>query len=352
MNKIYQMCLMSIIGIFVLASCSSDEDYGYTHVNSVSVVKSDVIFSAGGGDGYIDVEAPGDISINYNPGWYQASVEGHRVNIKASINEHLVGRASQVTIFCGSDSINITIQQRGPVFKFSGDAEIGMTDLSAKNVYTLEHDIPLDITTSEKWLHATLDGDQLIMTAEDNLTGHIRSGWVKYSKGEFADSIKVSQFDYDKDLSGKYDINYLDYNGSSAVEPVTMGRDADGNTILTFDNYGLQVPIIVTSAGVLQVLANQYCGQHFGYYIFSSFTTATGAVIVMDRLGIESPFYYTDDKGTYTDLQAMHAWAESGAGTYANWDLMMCEKKELSFESYKFNLLQMSNANLVKKKKQ
>jgi len=69
----------------------------------------------------------------------------------------------------------------------------------------------------------------------------------------------------------------------------------------------------------------------------------------LDRLGIESPLYYSDDKGTYTDLQPMHAWAETGAGTYANWDLMMCDKQELSFGSYKFNLLQMSKANLVKK---
>lgn len=349
MKKTYQMWLMSIIGLLIMASCSSEEDYGYTHVNSISVVKSDVIFSAGGGEGYIEVEAPGDISLNYNPAWYQASVEGHRVNIKASTNERLVGRSSQLTIFCGSDSLNITVQQRGPVFKFSGDAEVGMKDVSAKNSYTLEHDIPLNITTSEKWLHATLDGDQLVMTADDNVTGHIRSGWVKYSKGEFADSIKVRQFDYDKDLSGKYDINYLDYNGSSAVEPVTFGRNTEGNTIMTFDNYGLELPITVTSAGVLQILANQYCGQFYGYYIYSSFATDDGAIIVLDRLGIESPFYYSEDKGTYTDLQAMHSWAETGAGTYANWDLMMCEKQELSFGSYKFNLLQMSKANLVKK---
>lgn len=350
MKKIYQILFGALSIVLTFVSCSADEDYGYTHVNTVSVLKSDVVFTAKGGDGFIDVEAPGDISIKYNQGWYTASVDGHRVNIYASMNEHLVGRSSQLTIFCGADSINMTIQQRGPVFKFSGDVEVGLRDVDAKSSYTLEHDIPLDIETSESWLHASIDGDQLILSAEDNNTGHIRSGWVKYFKGEFADSIHVRQFDYDKDLAGHYDIAYTDFNDADAIEPVTLGRNEEGKTVLAFDNYGLHLPITVTDAGILQIAAAQYCGDFYGYYIFSSFTNDEDAIIVADFLGIESPFYYSEEKGTYTDLQAMHSWAESGSGSYANWDLMMCESKELSFGSYKFNLLQMSNANLVKKK--
>ena len=72
----------------------------------------------------------------------------------------------------------------------------------------------MDVSTSEPWLHASLDGDQLHVSVEANTGGHIRRGHIVTESAAISDTLTVAQYDFRSDIPGSYYIiGYLDSDG-------------------------------------------------------------------------------------------------------------------------------------------
>ncbi len=341
-----------------LSACSSDDSEdiydSYTRKSEMSVTSANVIFDAGGGEGTITVEAPGDISISYNATWYTATTNGHTINVKSNLNDNLDSRSSQITIYSGQDSAHVTVQQKGLVVKFDGDASVGLADQNGAIAYNFKHNTPINITTSEKWLHAELNGDSLYLSSDNNNTGHIRSGWVKYGVGAFVDSIEVRQFDYDKDIAGKYTMTYDDDMGNSVSTTATFGYNNEGHTAITLDELGIAIPMTVAPNGIMTINGAEYSGIYHeptsktDYYTFSTFLTDGTGIVTSADLNVETPFLYREGYGTYTDIQPTINWSAVGA-TYSGWTITLCKNKSLDYGSYIGSILTFYNPLFVKK---
>ena len=112
---------MLLTTLFVVVACSDDTENPYVVESQVQVVKANVLFGAKGGEGSVEVTAPGVISATLNSSWAVATVEGKIVKVVAQPNESGNGRSAKLTIKSGKDSTQLTVQQTGLVFSLQAE---------------------------------------------------------------------------------------------------------------------------------------------------------------------------------------------------------------------------------------
>ena len=192
MKNLYSM-LMLLITTFVMVGCSDDTENPYVMESQVQVLKANVLFGAKGGEGSVEVSAPGAITATLNSSWAVATVEGKTVKVVAQPNENANGRSTRLTIKSGKDSTQLTVQQTGLVFSLQTDPSIVVGDQAGEKQYSLEHSNTLDISTTADWLTASYDDDKFTVKYTQNTTGRVRTARINYSSGNVSNSIVVTQ---------------------------------------------------------------------------------------------------------------------------------------------------------------
>ena len=192
MKKLYSM-FMLLTTLFVVVACSDDTENPYVMESQVQVVKANVLFGAKGGEGSVEVTAPGVISATLNSSWAVATVEGKTVKVVAQPNESGNGRSARLTIKSGKDSTQLTVQQTGLVFSLQAEPSYIVNDQAGEKQFALEHTNAINITTTAEWLTASYDDDKFIVKYTQNTTGRVRTARINYSSGNVRDSIVVTQ---------------------------------------------------------------------------------------------------------------------------------------------------------------
>lgn len=275
-----------VLAVVVMSSCSDDTDNPYDHQSTISVESQNLDFSAHAStDGLITVKAENGISkVTTDMPWCKATADGNQVKVSVDINESLESRYAKVTIWSGTDSVNVVASQAGAGIRL-GNSYVLLTDKGGKTNVKLTDNGSQTLTTTAKWFTATLQNDSTIsITAQPNETGARREGWVKVQSGDFADSVQVIQQDFDKDIAGIYVLEAKDsvkaagyktylteitektlnfYFGNT--EPIRINWTYDiVNNIFTFTS--------AQSMGILDVL-----GQ-YQFYCFNVFVAANGQI--------------------------------------------------------------------------
>ncbi|MDD7597853.1 MAG: BACON domain-containing protein [Prevotella sp.] len=123
MKKIYSFLLLAAFTL-AFSACSDDQDQvgsEYSRESTVKVTSSNLVFSAAAGTGTLVFEAPSTATVSVDTQWASAVVNGNKVDVSVKKNPKLEGRSALLTIKCGDDSTQVTVQQRGMMFKYGGE---------------------------------------------------------------------------------------------------------------------------------------------------------------------------------------------------------------------------------------
>ena len=131
-------------------------------------------------------------------------------------------------------------------------------------------------------------------------TGLLRADYIKFQLAAVTDSFVVKQFDFDKDIAGKYFFTYLDFNEDDKLEQHTVHATLS-RTELSIPEMGLAFPITVNEkTGSVETHSSQCLGKVGKYFIYDTFLDENGAYYMGTESGvISATFKYSEDYGNY-----------------------------------------------------
>ncbi len=319
MKKIFSLICMSVFALSFVA-CSNDDEVGaeYNRISTISVVKSDVLFTANAGTGAVVVKADGPITFSCASEWCKAvALNDSTLEVSVENNEDNNSRASLLTIKSGVDSVNVTVQQQGFYFQSDMGTALACSDAGTRKAFALNSNGIPSVSTTESWLSAQLEADSIVVTTKANATGHIRKGYVKYQFGEFKDSVLVSQYDFDTDIAGSYYLAYTNRStGKLNAVAAQLGTDEKGNVTLVLPQFGFTIPVTLDkSTCQLSVVGGSYVGD---YQVDENTTYAVGTVLGSSSTGYitwsqsisySAPFQYDAEDGTYALFEDDGVWS-------------------------------------------
>lgn len=211
--------------LLALVACSGDDELtGYVpHSETISIVKNDLLFSAQGGSATVEIQAGETATAQTDATWATASVSGKVITVTAEANTHYEGRTAMLLIRAGKATRQLPIQQRGVI--------VGTLPVESRRAamegehftYTIAHDMPMVLTTSEEWIHATMEGDVLSIDIDANESGHMRRGMLMSECNQQKDTMAIVQYDMQNDVVGSYYM--IGYNGGIGGAPVATHFD-------------------------------------------------------------------------------------------------------------------------------
>lgn len=203
----------------MFTSCADDELKGYVPKSeSIRIVQNDLVFKAQGSQGTVIVESEGAIEATVDAAWCSAAVSGKTVTVTVESNESFDGRTALLTLRSGSSSRQLPIQQQGLVLDLPL-VENGHHSPIQGDVFTttIHHDLQLTVSSAQTWIHPEVDGNELKVTVDSNIGGHIRRGTVVCSCGTYQDTLHIAQFDLQDDVVGSYYL--MGYYGGNGGNP-------------------------------------------------------------------------------------------------------------------------------------
>lgn len=203
----------------MFTSCADDNTEGYLPENSaIRIVQNDLLFEAEGNSATVLVEANGVISATTDADWCDATVSNRVVTVNTQPNYSFEGRTALLTIQAGDNRRQLPIQQLGMVLDLPMTTTGHYSPIEG-DVFTLtiNHNIPLEVTSPEDWIHPVMEGNTLRVTVDSNKGGHIRRGLVACHSGGFADTLRIAQFDMQDDVVGSYYM--MGYYGGNGGTP-------------------------------------------------------------------------------------------------------------------------------------
>ena len=305
MKKIFSiLCMLALTLSFVACSDDNDEGAAYNRPSTISVVKSDVLFSANAGTGYIQVNAQSPISVEGANDWCSAQVVGDStIQVSVNNNASIDGRTCKLTVKSGVDSVNVAVQQQGFVFSLQdGTTTIVSGDAATTKRLGLKTNGTPVVETSADWVVASIESDSLKLDLTANTTGHLRQAYVKITFGEFADSIQVSQYDFKKDLAGDYYLAYYNQKGKLYALQAELSQ-VGGSYQLTLPDIGSTLPVtFAPNTCKLTITAGTYMGpfdnQGTTLYLYALLGNSTTGYMYFGTAQMSAPFAYDDENGT------------------------------------------------------
>jgi len=311
---------MMLVAVATLMAACSDYDYEAAE-SQISIVESHVLFSAKGGTGTVEYQAPGTATASLNSSWCTATVNGSIVTVTANPNTKYEGRSAKLVLYYGNDSTVVIVQQLGADYDNSGvPSEINVGDTVSNLAYPLVSNLDVIIETSDDWITAYFENDSLHIDIAENTTGDMRDGYVVYGIEGMTDTITVSQFDFDNIFLGQYNLYYYDFS-ENGYKPYSATLEKDGDNYLINILNMIYIPVTVDKETLtLSIYNMQYCGSYGGvYYLYTSIvgvdsgytalTTATS-----EDVSISGSFTKDEDGYYFIEFAANDTWPANNFG--------------------------------------
>lgn len=261
------------MGVMGLASCSDEIDNPYASTSTVNIISSSLNFDAAASQGSIRYTAEGTVTVTTANPWCHATVSGDSVIVTVDQNVNKSGRASSVTIHDNNGSTTLAVLQNGVVAELEVNTVSRSDDEAATVKYAFKGNLDFSVLSAPDWVTASFVGDSFQVTFTENTTGHLRKGYIHYGCGDFKDSIRVIQADFDADIAGKWDVTY--YKSATSEATTTLH-----NTVLSAEglkiNSNLTLPMTYDpDECTLTVSTGSYVGSFvypdYSYYIYAIF---------------------------------------------------------------------------------
>ncbi len=268
MNKIFGFLLMSCC-LAGFVSCDDDTENPYAQSSPIAIVSSNLSFDATANTGVVKFSAPGTVTARTTAPWCSASVDGDSVVVTVEQNTTISGRSAQLILSYGGATEALSIIQRGVVVQLEHSGIAVETDEATSVKYSLQSNVDLVVTEAPAWATAAIEGDSITVNVTANTTGAPRVGYVKVGSGEFVDSLRIIQADFNTDIAGTYRLNYKMANGRERRANVTVSET--GMRFMTLD-----IPMTYDPyTAKFTIQAGQYVGRsEGGNYVYMMFGTA------------------------------------------------------------------------------
>ena len=321
MKKILAI-ISAVMALVAVTACSDDDTVNpYAQASSITVDSVRILFQAAPSTGVIHVSAPNGISrVTSAAEWCAATVSGSSVVVNVEQNDGLESRASQVTIYSGKDSTQVTVQQMGFIFQISAGSQLKVNDDAQTVSYDVKYNADIQVWSDVDWAEASLSGNKLNVSIKANDSGHLRNTYIYYQGGDIRDSIRVVQVDFDKDIAGNY--RFVGYNGSKWTYTLaTLTADK-----LDFTSLGFTLPVTFDPNTIsVSFKCGQLMGTYSSYYIYSSiWDTNAGYLTYSDKYGMVAPFTYSEEDGTIAEFVDDGTWGTYTA-TAMRWEKFKAE---------------------------
>ena len=327
MKKLYSFILLTTL-CFGLASCSDDKGEA-TQLSTIKVLAAETSFESDPSTGKVVVNcSPIDAYVDAEDrGWLDVQIDKDTVKLSAKRNVSNESRNAMLTIKKNdNDSVMLNVAQKGLIFIVKDKQDIIQhNDLSQSYSFAISSSIQGQILSAPNWINATMTMDKLSINVTENNEGHIREGFVKYNCGSVTDSIKVTQFELEKDLLGDYEL-WIDYDEKTDLcsnkLPVTIQATDNGSVTMNFvalykkTNVNFQFPMTfntdslafsISSGQLVASFKDKKNKWTYFYAIFADpngtylpYEDSNGNFILSDESGKISAFMkYDNKKGTY-----------------------------------------------------
>jgi len=162
--------IINVTGIFLLIflyGCQY-EAYRSFEESQVAIDKSDVIFTAAGGTGTINISGSEQFTATVDQSWCNLSTSGNTITITVGPNLSNTTRSANVSIKT-KDKMNFVPVSQYPVY-IQLDSYETIVFLGKGGTISLpfECDAPLTATAQDPWLTASVQGKQLVLQATQN----------------------------------------------------------------------------------------------------------------------------------------------------------------------------------------
>ena len=301
MKKSIYIIGMAAMGL--MASCSSDSDYQAVAESTINVLSAQTSLGPDASEGEVTVDCTPAKAYTDEPSWLSASIEGSTVKLAALANDSRQSRNAKLVIKkTEADSVVINVSQYGLVLEMNKADMIFSNDAATEFVKAYSSNSDIKITYAPEWAKASVDtvSKELKVSLSENTTGHLRADYIKYQVAAVTDSFVVKQFDFDKDIAGKYFFTYLDFNEDDKLEQHTVHATLS-RTELSIPEMGLAFPITVNEkTGSVETHSSQCLGKVGKYFIYDTFLDENGAYYMGTESGvISATFKYSEDYGNY-----------------------------------------------------
>lgn len=327
MKKIYGFTLLVALCLG-MASCSDDKGEA-TPLSTINVIAAETSFES--------CESTGKVVVDCNPikayvdaadqQWLDVQVEQNTVSLTAKRNTSSESRNALLIIKkTANDSVMLNVDQKGMIFIVQDKTDIlQQNDLAGEYSYSVQAEVLPQVLSAPSWVEANFTTDKLKVKLSKNDDGHMRQGYVTYSCGNMKDSIKVTQFELEKDFLGDYELwaDYDEKTGTCSTKvPVKIGTTDNGSITMNFTsvykntNVDFQIPMTfsedslafnITSGQLVASYKNKKNKWTYFYAIFIGqdgrylpYEDANGNLILSDTSGKISAFMkYENGKGTF-----------------------------------------------------
>lgn len=204
-----------ILLIVAFVSCEKESVYK-PHEPQLKIKEANIIFDTTGGDGFIELVAPGSITATSNEEWCQVSVSGTTVNLTATSNKSMGGRTATITINSLDESISITAIQTASLFWFKDFKSSSLALMSEGGTIATEvrSTHPVTVVSKPDWLSYKFTNDSLYLTAEASIP---RKGSITFISNDRTMTFDIMQFSY-AGLLGEWQLDFKNPSNSNKEE--------------------------------------------------------------------------------------------------------------------------------------
>lgn len=327
MKKLYSLMILAAFCLG-LASCSDDKGEP-TQLSTIQVLAAETSFESAPSTGKVVVDCnPVKAYVDAaDQNWLDVKIDQNTVLLSINRNSSTESRNALLTIKKNdNDSVMLNIAQKGMIFSVEGKTDILQhNDRVGEYSFKVSSEILPQIISTPNWIEANMTNEKLSVKVLENNEGHIREGYVKYACGNIKDSIKITQFEFEKDLLGNYEL-WTGYDEKTDLcehkWPVTISATESGsitmNLTTEYDNktVNFQFPMTFDSDSLKFTMTS---GQNLGSYLnkkkkriyfFGIFGDTDGVYLQLQDE--KNNILLTDNTGTISAMMKH----ENGKGTY------------------------------------
>ncbi len=331
--------------VLLLVSCSDDDTSVPDSSQDITIVSNNLIFEPTGGTGTLSVTTvSGSVQAELNATWCQATVNGSTITVTAEENPSFEGRTTLLTLRSGEASRQVPVQQRGMALgSLPVHAHRAPIQGERYTIY-IRHDLPIQLTTDEEWLHPYMNGDTLVVEVAPHTDRFIRRGAIRFECAGYTDELLITQYNLEASILGCW---YMGGNMGGAATGFrfnvvkqgekyyhnffTMTDWADQFLDLEFDEDRCE--IIFHS--MTSIYTDPRTGSNDTYYFF----TTEGLIAASHNATMRASIFYNPLWGShYAVLEDTGSW---GGGTLYGFLIRTTN----SF--YATNLVQLTDPYLV-----
>ena len=247
-----------------------------------------------------------DVSVESNTDWLTAvwNEETNQIEIVAENNDEEDAREGTITLTMGDYSDEITITQSGLLLELEKDNVATGSDEAASVSVNVKHSRPISsVVTEDEWVTAKFNSKTNVLECdvEANETGWERLSTITVTSGPATRTLTISQFDYDNDVLGEFDLVFAtDANGSSwEYYPVEITKDAMTLHYSSTRDYTIPVEhdaenrtmFVGPSLSLVGTYSTSYYIRLHFMFVYNGYIYNTYALNIQDNSYSDAEFY-------------------------------------------------------------